>query len=61
MHVSTLTQNKQRREGQAVKGWTCLVDGVSLGLIFSYDEGKELLHIPVERRSEIRVHVDVQK
>lgn len=55
------TSKHGRQEDEDIKGWTCLVDGVSLGLIFSYDEGEELLHIPVERGSKIRVHIDVQK
>lgn len=41
--------------------YTCLVDGVSLGLVFSHYEGEELLHVPVECRSQFRIDIDVQE
>lgn len=42
-------------------GLTCLVYRVCRGLVFSYHEREELFHIPVERRSQICVNIDVEE
>lgn len=38
-----------------------LIDRVSFGLVLCNDEGEELLDVPVERRCEIRVHIDIEE
>lgn len=38
-----------------------LVDGISFGLVLCSDECEELLHIPIESWSQIRVQVNVEQ